>query len=82
MALALAPQWPRAGFSPALPVILLIAGLASAHDHHGGESKIPEGHTVSEEPIDTTLWIHILIQMLAYGVIFPIGMVLGVPYSV
>jgi hypothetical protein len=51
MALALAPQWPRAGFSPALPVILLIAGLASAHDHHGGESKIPEGHTVSEEPI-------------------------------
>jgi hypothetical protein len=81
MALALAPQWPRAGFSPALPVILLIAGLASAHDHHGGESKIPEGHTVSEEPIDTTLWIHILIQMLAYGVIFPIGMVLGLGKS-
>ncbi|KAF7542482.1 hypothetical protein G7Z17_g11526 [Cylindrodendrum hubeiense] len=26
---------------------------------------------------DTILWIHIFIQMLAYGVIFPIGMVLG-----
>lgn len=27
---------------------------------------------------DTTLWIHIFVQMLAYGVIFPIGMVFGV----
>lgn len=27
---------------------------------------------------DTTLWIHILIQTFAWGVIFPIGMVLGV----
>lgn len=27
---------------------------------------------------DTTLWIHIFINMFAYGVIFPIGMVLGV----
>lgn len=27
---------------------------------------------------DAILWAHIFIQMLAYGVIFPIGMVLGV----
>lgn len=27
---------------------------------------------------DTTLWIHILLQMLAFGIIFPLGMVLGV----
>ena len=24
------------------------------------------------------MWIHIFVQMFAYGVIFPIGMVLGV----
>lgn len=24
------------------------------------------------------MWIHIFVQMLAYGIIFPIGMVLGV----
>lgn len=30
---------------------------------------------------DTTLWVHIFIQMTAWGVIFPVGMVLGVRYS-
>jgi len=50
-----------------------------AHDHHG--DNIPEGETISLEPIDTVLWIHIFVQMLAYGVIFPIGMVLGITKS-
>ena len=27
---------------------------------------------------DTTLWIHIFVQMLAFGILFPFGMVLGV----
>ncbi|QPG94111.1 hypothetical protein C2857_004696 [Epichloe festucae Fl1] len=54
--------------------------MANGHDHHG-ESKIPEGQTVSVEPLDTTLWIHIFINMFAYGVIFPIGMVLGMTKS-
>jgi hypothetical protein len=27
---------------------------------------------------DSILWVHILLQMLAFGVIFPTGMVLGV----
>lgn len=27
---------------------------------------------------DTTLWIHILIQILSFGLIFPTGMILGV----
>lgn len=27
---------------------------------------------------DTILWIHIFVQMLAFGVLFPLGMVLGV----
>lgn len=49
--------------------------MANAHEHD--TSHIPEGETVSLEPMDTVLWIHIFTQMLAYGVIFPIGMVLG-----
>ncbi len=31
---------------------------------------------------DTTLWIHILFQMLTFGVLFPLGMVLGVSLCV
>ncbi|KAL2783519.1 hypothetical protein BJX66DRAFT_318413 [Aspergillus keveii] len=65
---------------------LLFYGLAvvpaiTAHDHHGGESKIPEGKTVSAEPLGTIMWIHIFIQMLAYGVVFPIGMIFGIGKS-
>ncbi|KAK4234397.1 hypothetical protein C8A03DRAFT_18696 [Achaetomium macrosporum] len=50
---------------------------------HGGhdEDKIPEGATVSPDPLDTTLWIHIFVQMLAFGVLFPLGMVLGIVKS-
>ncbi|KZF22602.1 hypothetical protein L228DRAFT_229761 [Xylona heveae TC161] len=62
--------------------ILLILGLlnaAQAHEHHTDE--IPEGQAVSAEPLDTILWIHIAIQMLAFGIIFPTGMVLGIVRS-
>ncbi|KJZ77706.1 hypothetical protein HIM_02883 [Hirsutella minnesotensis 3608] len=55
--------------------------MAYGHEHHMGNSKIVAGDTVSKEPIDTTLWIHIFVQMLAYGVIFPIGMVFGLTKS-
>ncbi|KAM7203119.1 Protein of unknown function (Ytp1) domain containing protein [Rhypophila sp. PSN 637] len=50
--------------------------MASAHDHH--DDDIPEGFTISAEPLDATLWAHIFIQMLAFGILFPIGMVLGI----
>jgi len=69
----------------ALPTALLLsiaafATRAAAHDHHG-ESEIPEGETVTLEPLDTVMWIHIFIQMLAYGVIFPVGMIFGMTKS-
>ncbi|KAI1206334.1 uncharacterized protein F4807DRAFT_453515 [Annulohypoxylon truncatum] len=70
-------------FSP-LPSFLLVLGLAalpmaSAHDHDS--SHIEEGQTISVDPIDTTLWIHIFVQMFTWGVIFPLGMVLGIVKS-
>ncbi|OAL51001.1 hypothetical protein IQ07DRAFT_508243 [Pyrenochaeta sp. DS3sAY3a] len=55
---------------------LLLSAVATAHDHH--TDNIEEGHAISQDPIDSILWIHILIQSLAWGVLFPTGMVLGI----
>jgi hypothetical protein len=65
---------------PALAALLfsLLTTLASAH---GGHDKIPDGHAISADPIDTTLWTHILLQCFAWGIIFPTGMVLGLARS-
>ncbi|KAK6075450.1 integral membrane protein [Seiridium cupressi] len=65
--------------SVTIPTTLLLAAIipmASGHDHDS--SHIEEGEAISAEPLDTTLWIHIFIQMLAWGIIFPVGMVLGI----
>ena len=56
---------------------LLFSATAAAHEHMG-VSKIAAAEGAEEEPIDSILWTHILIQTLAWGVIFPTGMVLGV----
>jgi hypothetical protein len=56
--------------------VLLFSTAATAHVHQ--MNKIAEGSAVSEDPIDSILWIHILVQSLAWGIIFPTGMVLGV----
>lgn len=57
--------------------ILLSASTAKAHGGHD-MSKIVEGSYISAEPIDATLWVHILLMMLSFGIIFPTGMVLGI----
>ncbi|KAJ2898512.1 hypothetical protein MKZ38_003862 [Zalerion maritima] len=61
-------------------LMLLQLGLASmafGHDDHNRNMAIPEGQTISAEPVDTTLYIHIFLNMFVYGVMFPLGMVLG-----
>lgn len=60
----------------ALAAALLFNTAVTAHEH--GVSKIAVGEAVSEDPIDSILWIHILVQGFAWGLIFPTGMVLGV----
>ncbi|OAA65610.1 integral membrane protein [Niveomyces insectorum RCEF 264] len=57
-------------------VLFFLAAPAAAHEH--GEDHIPEGATISLDPIDATLWVHILLQTLVWGILFPIGMVLGI----
>lgn len=60
----------------ALAAALLFSTAVTAHEHH--VNKIAEGEVISEDPIDSILWIHILVQGLAWGIIFPTGMVLGI----
>ncbi|KAF2823799.1 hypothetical protein CC86DRAFT_457436 [Ophiobolus disseminans] len=58
---------------------LLLSTAVKAHEHHS--DKIEEGQAISADPIDSILWTHILIQSLAWGIIFPTGMVLGISRS-
>ncbi|KAG8787976.1 hypothetical protein FRC12_015038 [Ceratobasidium sp. 428] len=53
---------------------LVLAHLALGHPHHGDGGN-------SEAPIDTILWLHILIQLVVWGGIFGVGMVLGITRS-
>ncbi|KAL1296516.1 hypothetical protein AAFC00_000025 [Neodothiora populina] len=62
-----------------LSTLAVLATTARAHGHH--PETIPEGSAISAEPIDSILWIHILIQMVAWGIVFPAGMVLGIVRS-
>ncbi|KKK16205.1 hypothetical protein P175DRAFT_0497801 [Aspergillus ochraceoroseus IBT 24754] len=48
---------------------------------HGGHENVPEGSGASEDPIDSTLWVHMVLMGLAFGIIFPLGMVLGIVRS-
>jgi hypothetical protein len=60
----------------ALAAALLFGTAVTAHEHH--VNKIAEGEVISQDPIDSILWTHILVQGFAWGIIFPTGMVLGV----
>ncbi|KAG2143785.1 uncharacterized protein EDB93DRAFT_1088011 [Suillus bovinus] len=48
-----------------------------AHDHHGADLTEEQLHA----PVDATLWIHIALQAIVWGFIFPAGMVLGLTRS-
>ncbi|KAF2773491.1 hypothetical protein EJ03DRAFT_285531 [Teratosphaeria nubilosa] len=63
---------------PLFGVLLAFAGRTIAHGDH---SHIEEGEVISGEPMDSILWTHILIQSLAWGIMFPTGMVLGLVRS-
>lgn len=62
-----------------LATALALVPTVLAHNH--GVSHIMEGHTISADPLDTTIWIHIMLQTASWGIIFPLGMVLGMVKS-
>ncbi|KAI9504222.1 hypothetical protein BX070DRAFT_176855, partial [Coemansia spiralis] len=55
-----------------LLALLAIAGPAVAHDHHGASMNFDAG-----EPIGGVLKAHIFLMSVAFGIMFPIGLVLG-----
>ncbi|KAJ5722828.1 Protein YTP1 [Penicillium malachiteum] len=58
--------------------LFLIIGLVTAHGDH---ENVPEGEAISEDPIDSILWIHMILMGFSFGIIFPLGMVLGIVRS-
>jgi hypothetical protein len=54
----------------------LLAGWVLAHEHHDKPSE-----EEAQAPIDSILWIHMALQTLVWGIMFPIGMVLGLSKS-
>ncbi|KAI5790088.1 putative integral membrane protein [Geopyxis carbonaria] len=60
-------------------VLFILVQTASAHEHDG--DGISEGEFVSPEPLDLILWWHICTMVLAFGILFPVGTVLGMVRS-
>ena len=58
-----------------LPLFLLSLPAVRAHDHQ----VITE--EMANAPVDAMLWIHIFLQASVWGILFPIGMVLGLSRS-
>ncbi|KAL1995243.1 hypothetical protein VTN49DRAFT_1430 [Thermomyces lanuginosus] len=60
-----------------LAVAYWAAGVAA----HGGHENVPDDKAISDDPIDATLWTHMILMGFAFGIIFPLGMVLGITRS-
>lgn len=50
--------------------------LAAAHEHH---DELTEEQ--ANAPVDAILWIHMFLQATVWGILFPVGMVLGLSRS-
>ncbi|GAD97920.1 integral membrane protein (Ytp1), putative [Paecilomyces variotii No. 5] len=60
----------------------LLALLAASSVYaHGDHSSVPSGVAISDDPIDSTLWLHMILMGLTFGLVFPFGMVLGMVRS-
>lgn len=57
-------------------VICLLSLRVIAHKHH---DELTEEE--ANAPVDAVLWIHMALQAAVWGVLFPIGMVLGMSRS-
>lgn len=60
----------------AASLLALYISYAAAHDHH---DELTEEQ--ANAPVDTILWLHIFLQAAVWGVLFPVGMVLGLSRS-
>lgn len=65
----------RSGVAMVFPILFLVASVLG-HEHH--DELTEEEETA---PVDTILWLHILLQAAVWGILFPTGMVLGLSRS-
>lgn len=56
--------------------VLCLIGYVLAHEHH---DEISDAE--ANAAVDNILWIHIFLQAFVWGVMFPVGMVLGLSRS-
>jgi len=59
-----------------LAIGLAFALLAAAHEHHDQLSE-----EQANAPVDAILWIHMTLQAGVWGILFPVGMILGLSRS-
>jgi hypothetical protein len=59
-------------------LLLLLLSLPAVHAHDHPEEISEE---MANAPIDAILWIHMFLQASIWGILFPIGMVLGLSRS-
>ncbi|KAF9519994.1 hypothetical protein BS47DRAFT_1374864 [Hydnum rufescens UP504] len=57
---------------------LSLVGVALGHTHNETEADTLEN---IQTPVDSILWLHIILQILTWGFLFPLGMVLGLSRS-
>lgn len=57
-------------------LIAFFLRVVIAHKHH---DELTEEE--ANAPVDAMLWIHIFLQVMVWGILFPIGMVLGISRS-
>ena len=62
---------------PAAAAVVL--GLTSSVFGHAHHEHLTEEQRLA--PVDSILWIHIFLQMAVWGILFPLGMVLGMARS-
>lgn len=61
--------------SSLLALLFLLGSPVVAHKHHSALNE------AANAPVDSILWIHIVVQTIVWGFLFPIGMVLGLSRS-
>lgn len=70
------PMVKPAAMNHTVLLLLLLTTLSAAHKHHDQLSE-----EQSKAPTDAILWIHIFLQATVWGILFPVGMVLGITRS-
>ncbi|POY74675.1 hypothetical protein BMF94_2437 [Rhodotorula taiwanensis] len=65
-----------------LVVFSTLLTVVAAHDHHETEDVGPYEHNfTNDEPLDSVIQWHIGIQIFCWGILFPVGMILGMTRS-